>query len=585
VEAGSAGERQEEQAVRRRTGQVPIGTDAHAALYIRVSSEEQTKGYSLDGQRRAGRELLAREAQDRKVVEYCDVMNGSNEARPAFTRLQADILAGRVASVTALCSDRLARRHETFLRLEREWIARGIVLSWSNGRRYDPSPQGRFAAHIESAATEYEKELIAGRTIRGRKDKALRGEVPTAKAPYGYRYVRRADSPTGKACFVIEPEKAAVIRRNFELFVGKGYSLRALAGRLQTDGIESPGRLFKGGIRRPVAWTTSTLRKMLRNETYCGTLWWNRYERINEDRKNVPLAKDDWIGVPVPAIVPRALWQRAQEQLDRNLAQFNGRPNRHATLLLRGVGRCACGKSLATQAKRRGFQYRCITAQSAAPCAGRKTWMAGPIDERLKGLLLEFVSDPEDACRHLMEANGPARRAAMKDSARLTARLAELEKADDQYVRLYARKGFSPERLDVLRAELVAERERLTAELATARAALGLLDLARIKTLAARMPDLQRMSAEQWALVVRQLVREVVLSRDAALVRLWIGPGAPPARRPGVPAGYKYRRPVGTGEETVSLHSWKDTLSTPPAPADDDSANVLPLTFPLSPAP
>src|SRR5215208_4185005 len=97
-----------------------------AALYERVSSEEQVEGYSLDAQDRAGR--LYRDAHAWEIAQvYRDEGRSARTddltKRPAFQQMLADAEAGLIDVVVVHKLDRFARNLrvtlETLERLDR----------------------------------------------------------------------------------------------------------------------------------------------------------------------------------------------------------------------------------------------------------------------------------------------------------------------------------------------------------------------------------------------------------------------------------------------------------------------------------
>ena len=74
-----------------------MGSDQRAVLYLRVSSEEQVQGYSLDAQERAGRAWCDQHGA-RLVGIYTDEGRSARSddiaKRPDFRRMLADVEAG-----------------------------------------------------------------------------------------------------------------------------------------------------------------------------------------------------------------------------------------------------------------------------------------------------------------------------------------------------------------------------------------------------------------------------------------------------------------------------------------------------------
>ena len=69
---------------------------------------------------------------------------------------------------------------------------------------------------------------------------------------------------------IYEPE-AEIVRSIFHAYVERGLSVRKIALDLRDRAIPSPSG-------KP-QWGTSTLDRLLRNEAYIGTVYYNRYER------------------------------------------------------------------------------------------------------------------------------------------------------------------------------------------------------------------------------------------------------------------------------------------------------------------
>ena len=82
------------------------------ALYSRVSSREQTEGYSLDAQLEAMREYAQSDGYG-VAAEYVDGgYTGRSDNRPQFKRMIADAQAGLFDVVIVHKLDRFARSRE-----------------------------------------------------------------------------------------------------------------------------------------------------------------------------------------------------------------------------------------------------------------------------------------------------------------------------------------------------------------------------------------------------------------------------------------------------------------------------------------
>src|SRR5216683_1883498 len=179
---------------------------------------------------------------------------------------------------------------------------------------------------------------------RGRQAKLKAGRLlPWTNAPYGYRI--HPERPRDPALVEIEEAAAAVVRELFESYADGEATLHALAVRLTARGIASPtGRRF---------WSASSVRAILSNPAYIGEAVSGRLQsRPSRGRRSAlepvgrgistqPTTRDQWITVPVPAIVSSDVFRAAQQRLATN--QQLARRNTIHPYLLRGLvscGRC-----------------------------------------------------------------------------------------------------------------------------------------------------------------------------------------------------------------------------------------------------
>jgi len=102
-----------------------------AAVYARVSSEEQVEGYSIDAQRRAfqalvkGREWTAyREYIDEGKSARTDNIN----RRPAFKEMVVDALAGKFDVLVVHKLDRFSRNLRITLEYFDKFSKAGVTL-------------------------------------------------------------------------------------------------------------------------------------------------------------------------------------------------------------------------------------------------------------------------------------------------------------------------------------------------------------------------------------------------------------------------------------------------------------------------
>lgn len=241
-----------------------------AAIYARVSSEEQREGQTIDSQI-AELERFAASQQWVVVGVYKDEgWSGAVLARPELDRLRDDASHGLFDLALLNDVDRLARDVSHLGIIKRDLERHGINLRFRK-LPAEQSPTSNLMVNILGSFAEFERELIADRTRRGRRHKVeVRQQYLGSIAPYGYRYVPK-DLAAGKEGYLeIVPEHAAITRQIYEWVDEEGASARAVVKRL--NGLHIRPR--KGGK----AWCKSSVLRILRCETYAGVWHYNKHE-------------------------------------------------------------------------------------------------------------------------------------------------------------------------------------------------------------------------------------------------------------------------------------------------------------------
>ena len=351
-----------------------------AAIYARVSSQRQRKQSTIQSQIT---QLRCRVEQDGhqlldEHVLLDDGYSGSYLDRPALDRLR-DLARERAIDMVYIhAPDRFARRyvHQVLLMEELERFGCDIIFL-----EHTPSkdPNSQLLTQIQGAIAEYERAQIAERSRRGKLYHSRQGAVVSWKAPYGYSYVRY-ESERGR--WEINEDEAPLIRELFAWVRDEGISVRQATKRL-TDSPWSP----RGG--RDV-WPTSSVREILTNEAYYGVSYYNRRRWIESERTDHAFKKnrktkcewrprEEWIPIPVPAIIDKDTFDRVQEQLKKNKAFSRRNLQRNDEYLVRCLLSCGvCGRSLVVHSYGRHTYYQC-TGNVDPVTAGRTERCPSPM--------------------------------------------------------------------------------------------------------------------------------------------------------------------------------------------------------------
>lgn len=292
-----------------------------AAIYLRVSTDEQIKGYGLTYQKEKLMSFIQSQEYTINIKHiyteegYSGTLPISN--RPELNRLFNDAKNKEFDVVLVYKLDRFFRK----LRLLLEAVE--ILGTYDVGFRsitelFDTTnSSGKFMTSMFGAVAEMERDTIRERTMSGKTSAAKAGKWTTGVPPYGYR----VNKETKK--LAIFEEEADVVKKMFELLVYEKLPLREIGRYMKNSGIKSPKHTTIKTRNTHNVWHRRTIGRILTNETYTGRAFFRKYKRpfnnltslIDDDLKR---PKGDWIEIPVPPIVSQEMFENAKEQLTLN---------------------------------------------------------------------------------------------------------------------------------------------------------------------------------------------------------------------------------------------------------------------------
>lgn len=291
------------------------------ALYLRVSTDEQTKGYGLAGQREKLLAFIL--SQDYHLNEnhiYCEEGYSGTlpvEDRPELKRLFTDAKNKEFDVVLVYRLDRFFRKARLLLESIDTLTAYGVGFRSITEAFDTTNSTGKFMITLLGAVAEMERDTIRERTMNGKTSAAKAGKWTTGVPPYGYR----VNKTTRK--LVIVDEEAKVVKSLYEMLVYERLPLREIERRINNSGTPSPKHTTIKTRNTLNYWHRRTIGRILTNETYTGQSFFRKYLRpfnnltslLDEDLKR-PVG--DWIVIPVPPIVSSDLFLKAKEQLTNN---------------------------------------------------------------------------------------------------------------------------------------------------------------------------------------------------------------------------------------------------------------------------
>ena len=334
------------------------------ALYTRVSTPRQQQQQTIEQQLRRLRDSVATHPDWHVADEHIyrdDVYSGAKLKRPGLDRLRDRAAMAAFECVLITAPDRLARNYVHQMLLVDELTQRGCRVEFVE-RPMSDDPHDQLLLQIRSAVAEYERTLIAERMRRGRQAKLRSGQLlPWTRAPYGY--LLDPDRPRDVSRVQLDPVQAAVVAQMFAWYTdpGQAVSLYAVAKRLSDAQIPPP----RGGK----SWNVASIRGILRSPTYMGVAYSGRtrpaparrrksaLQPVGPGESQQPTPVEEWIAVPVPAIISQETFEAAQSRLDRNV-QMARRNNTTYEYLLRGLVSCGqCRLACSGRTLSPGYHY------------------------------------------------------------------------------------------------------------------------------------------------------------------------------------------------------------------------------------
>jgi site-specific DNA recombinase len=516
------------------------------ALYARVSSDQQAERHTIDSQLS---ELRARASQDGHRVrdDMLFVDNGHSGAslvRPALERLRDVVSLSALDVLYVHAPDRLARSYAHQALLLEEFARTGTRVVFLN-RPIGNSPEDNLLLQLQGMFAEYERAKVLERSRRGKRHRARAGAVSVlSRAPFGYRYITR-EAGGGAARYDVDEDAARVVRQIFTWVGDERLTLAAVCRRLHAAGISSPaGNPY---------WSRAMIHAMLLNPAYAGQAAYGRRRCIpwqaplhpprghdglpRKPFRQVPAPTEQHIGIPVPALVDKALFASAAERLEENRKRSRERLA-GVRYLLRGLLVCQkCGYGFTGHYHRgRWRYYRCCGTDRSRfhgerRCDARLVAVE-LLDEAVWAEVRRLLDDPtrvlEEYQRRLDAVRASPRRLELDVVGR---QLTKARGAIGRLIDSYAEGLIEKDEFEPRIAELRRRTKRLEAEAGALRAAeeqahsLQLV-VGRLGLFADMVRD--RLEAADWSTqrdITCTLVKRIEVSDDAVRVVFRVDPG------------------------------------------------------------
>ena len=307
-----------------------------AVIYIRLSEADEGKSYESESESITNqRNLLMNFVKEKGFIfvgEYVDDgYSGTNFERPGFTKMIEDI-KNKIANLVIV---------KDLSRLGRDHVMTGYYIENffpENNIRFI-SLQENYDSAINQASNDSSTFIIACNDYYSRQnsikirsvlnDKRKKGKFIGSNPSYGYM-----KDPNEKGHLIPDPEYAPVVKKIFEM-AASGVGLSDIGSYLNDNKIKTPSSLKRKNpnskMRYSEQWTTSSVKKILKNRMYTGDMVQSTQTKVNyKSKKKKALPKSNWDIVPGTheSLVDKLTFERIQGNVKRTNVSVSNREKR-----------------------------------------------------------------------------------------------------------------------------------------------------------------------------------------------------------------------------------------------------------------
>ena len=318
-------------------------------LYYRLSRDEDAELNSLNNQRNILVEYANTNNHEIVGESFDDNVSGMHFNREGINKIYEQVENKAIEAIIVKDLSRLGR-HRTQTAMFIDYLREHDVRVLSVTENIDTSNEdddlmiGFKGIFNDMYARDISKKIRAGY-----KQKQKNGIVITV--PLGYF----KDKNTNE--IVIVEEEAEIVRKIYDLYLS-GYGLKAIAKKLNDEGIKSPqyyqNKMYnkklpsnKPEITGRYLWVNTTVKRILQNEFYIGTVTCHKTytSKINHIRKALPEEEQFKHENFAPAIISKEKWEQVQFLLsskrNNNVRASSSNPCHRYTGLIE-CGDCGC---------------------------------------------------------------------------------------------------------------------------------------------------------------------------------------------------------------------------------------------------
>lgn len=337
------------------------------AGYIRLSKEDRIKdeSNSVTNQKLIINSYIKKN-EDLELFDFYvdDGYSGTTFDRPQYKRMLKDIVEGKVNTIIVKDLSRFGRNHiESDNYIENilpGYNVRFISIIDDVDSFKNPKSVSSIAVPLKNLMNDQYARDISEKVRSTLKIKQLNGEFIGVTAPYGY-----LKNPKDKHKFIIDKEASYIVKKIFNMIL-LGKSRKEIAEHLNNKNVLTPS-LYKLSNEIPnneelicsKKWNAEIVNRILRNETYTGTLIQNIKTKPNyRTDKLIDVNKDEWIITENhhEPIISKDKFDEVQQILNRKT-----KVNKNDDIdLFSGYLKCShCGSGLVIKKSKNQIYYYC----------------------------------------------------------------------------------------------------------------------------------------------------------------------------------------------------------------------------------
>lgn len=283
------------------------------AIYLRLSREDkeaftdvQKESNSISSQRTLIKSFINKH-EDMVVYDTYvdDGWSGLHFNRPGFLSMMKAIEDGVVNCVIVKDLSRLGRDYIEVGRLIQKtfpaFFVRFIAINDNFDSLYADFNERDLIIPVKNFINDFYCRDISKKVKSCQKIKREKGEFIGAFPVYGYKR-----ESCNRHHLIVDEEAACIVKKIFQWKI-EGYSPKAIADKLSKSGVLSPyaykkskgEHYFSGFVKKEnTQWSQVTIRRILQDEIYLGTLVQGKTGKLNYKMKKSQLKdKEQWVRV------------------------------------------------------------------------------------------------------------------------------------------------------------------------------------------------------------------------------------------------------------------------------------------------